>query len=121
LTHLDYEKRSKYTFHVKATDGGGLTSPGVATVGVTVENVNMKRPLVSNSRIELLLPTAVGVLIDRIQAKDPDGDELEFNITRGNEGEWLKIGKKSGELRIGKSEGFPTSKIVLEVSCFLPT
>ncbi|XP_035710399.1 fat-like cadherin-related tumor suppressor homolog isoform X3 [Folsomia candida] len=118
ITSLDYEKRSGYVFHVKATDGGGLTSPNVATVNVSVENVNMKRPIVLNSRVELLLPTGPDVLVGRVEARDPDGDELEFNITRGNDMDWFKIGRKSGEIRIGKMAQFPVtgSKIVLEIN-----
>jgi hypothetical protein len=68
---------------VKATDGGGLIcSPNVATGNVSVENVNMKKPVVVSARVELLLPTSLGVLVDRVEGKDPDGDELEYNITR---------------------------------------
>ncbi len=122
VTSLDYEKKSSYIFHVKATDGGGLTSPNVARVNVSVENVNMKRPLISSSsaKVELLLPTAVNVLVTKIEARDPDGDELEFNITRGNEPNWFQLGRKDGELRIGSSfpkDGPPNGdKIVLEIS-----
>lgn len=77
----------------------------------------MKRPIVLNSRVELLLPTGPDVLVGRVEARDPDGDELEFNITRGNDMDWFKIGRKSGEIRIGKMAQFPVtgSKIVLEV------
>jgi protocadherin Fat 1/2/3 len=96
VTSLDYEKRQRYIFHVKATDGGGLISPNVATVNVSVENVNMKKPVVVSARVELLLPTSLGVPVDRVEGKDPDGDELEYNITRGREWwgvfqDWQKV------------------------------
>lgn len=116
VTSLDYEKRSQYLFHVKATDGGGLISPTVATVNVTVENVNMKKPVVQSARVEMLLPTAPGVLIHQVQAVDADGDSLDFNITRGNAQEFFKIGKRTGEIRIGKADGFSGAKHVLEVA-----
>lgn len=116
VTSLDYEKRSSYIFHVKATDGGGLISPTVATVNVSVENVNMKKPFVLSARVEMLLPTAPGVLIHQVQATDADGDPLDFNITRGNAQEFFKIGKRTGEVRIGKADGFSGAKHVLEVA-----
>jgi len=119
VTSLDYEKRHSYIFHVKATDGGGLISPNVATVNVSVENVNMKKPsfVSPSSRVELLLPTSPGVLVYRVEAKDPDGDELEFNLTRGNDSEFFKIGKKSGEIRVGRVDGLRGGgKHILEVS-----
>jgi hypothetical protein len=52
---------------VKATDGGGLISPNVATGNVSVENVNMKKPVVVSARVELLLPTSLGVLVHRVE------------------------------------------------------
>jgi hypothetical protein len=52
VTSLDTEKRQRYIFHVKATDGGGLISPNVATGNVSVENVNMKKPVVVSARVE---------------------------------------------------------------------
>jgi hypothetical protein len=117
VTSLYTEKGQRYIIHVKATDGGGLISPNVATGNVSVENVNMKKPVVFVSgRVELLLPTSLGVLVDRVEGKDPDGDELETNITRGNGGEFFKIGKKSGEIRVGMVDGFTGAKHVLEVS-----
>jgi len=116
VTSLDYEKKESYVFHVKATDGGGLISSNIATVNVSVVNVNDNKPIVQSARVELFTPTAEGMLVHRIVAMDADGDDLRFNISRGNVHQLFTVDPVSGEIQVAKAVSLTEAKHILEVS-----
>ncbi|CAG7823399.1 unnamed protein product [Allacma fusca] len=116
VTPLDYEKRRQYVFHVRAIDEGGLISSNIALVNVSVLNVNDQPPQCKSARVELFIPTIKGLLVHTVEAKDADGDELNFNISRGNVQGFFVIERKTGNIRIAKTDSFVGTKHVLEVS-----
>ncbi|CAH2063954.1 unnamed protein product, partial [Iphiclides podalirius] len=81
---LDYERATFHEFTVKVVDMGEprLPSDSVATVRVEVTNVNDCPPQFSHASYEatVLLPTAAGVRVLRLEAADADGDALAFDV-----------------------------------------
>ncbi|KAI8439843.1 hypothetical protein MSG28_001312 [Choristoneura fumiferana] len=90
---LDYEAAAKHEFTVKVVDMGTprLASESTATVIVEVEDVNDCAPVFSQASYEatVLLPTAAGVLVAKLNATDrdlPAGAALKYDIIEGDAG-----------------------------------
>jgi Ca2+-binding RTX toxin-like protein len=120
---LNFEAAASYSFTVRATDSGGLTSDQWFTV--YVGNVN-EAP--SNIRDEdgsfggSVVEGAGGYTGVRVQADDPEGaGTLTYSITGGNSSGWFSIDATNGYIyatnAVDRESGFVTNgRVTLNVT-----
>ncbi|XP_066439955.1 neural-cadherin-like [Eleutherodactylus coqui] len=103
---LDYERPSHlYEFVILAIDRGESPNTGTATVRIRVTNVNDEVPEFSQAiyRTFVSEDAAPNALVAAVQAFDPDGDQVTYEISGGNgDGNFL-IDPQKGLIRLGSS------------------
>ncbi|XP_040264889.1 neural-cadherin-like [Bufo bufo] len=103
---LDYERPSHlYEFVILAIDHGESPNTATATVRIRVTNVNDEAPEFSQTiyRTFVSEDAAPNTLVATVQAFDPDGDRVTYEISGGNgEGNFL-IDPQKGLIRLGSS------------------
>ncbi|KAM3920083.1 neural-cadherin-like [Leptodactylus fuscus] len=103
---LDYERPSHlYEFVILAIDHGESPNTGTATVRIRVTNVNDEAPEFSQTiyRTFVSEDAAPNTLVATVQAFDPDGDQVTYEISGGNgEGNFL-IDPQKGLIRLGST------------------
>ncbi|XP_075692920.1 neural-cadherin-like [Rhinoderma darwinii] len=103
---LDYERPSHlYEFVILAIDHGESPNTGTATVRIRATNVNDEAPEFSQSiyRTFVSEDAASNTLVATVQAFDPDGDQVTYEISGGNgEGNFL-IDPQKGLIRLGST------------------
>ncbi|XP_073515773.1 neural-cadherin-like [Phyllobates terribilis] len=101
---LDYERPSHlYEFVILAIDHGESANTGTATVRIRVTNLNDEAPEFSQTiyRTFVSEDAAPNTLVATVQAFDPDGDQVTYEISGGNgEGNFL-IDPQKGLIRLG--------------------
>ncbi|XP_073411096.1 neural-cadherin-like [Dendrobates tinctorius] len=101
---LDYERPSHlYEFVILAIDHGEPPNTGTATVRIRVTNLNDEAPEFSQTiyRTFVSEDAAPNTLVATVQAFDPDGDQVTYEISGGNgEGNFL-IDPQKGLIRLG--------------------
>ncbi|XP_063804777.1 neural-cadherin-like [Pseudophryne corroboree] len=103
---LDYERPNHlYEFVILAIDSGEPSNTGTATVRIRVSNVNDEAPKFSQAiyRTFVSEDATPNTLVATVQAFDPDGDRVTYEISEGNrEGNFL-IDPQKGLIRLGSS------------------
>ncbi|XP_009464067.1 PREDICTED: neural-cadherin-like [Nipponia nippon] len=108
-TRLDYERPNHlYEFIIMAVDKGEEPKTGTATVRIHVSNVNDEAPEFSQTIYRSFVSEDAGpnTLIATVNAVDPDGDGVTYDILSGNQQGNFVIGPKEGLVRL-RSSPFP--------------
>ncbi|KAM5138136.1 neural-cadherin-like [Mantella aurantiaca] len=103
---LDYERPGHlYEFIILAIDRGEPPNTGTATVRVRVSNVNDEAPEFSQAvyRTFVSEDAAPNTLVATVQAFDPDGDRVTYEISEGNKEGNFVIDPQKGLIRLGPS------------------
>ncbi|NXL30986.1 CADN protein, partial [Glaucidium brasilianum] len=106
---LDYERPNHlYEFIIMAVDKGEEPKTGTATVRVHVSNVNDEAPEFSQTIYRSFVSEDAGpnTLIATVNAVDPDGDGVTYDILSGNQKGNFVIDPKKGLVRL-RSSPFP--------------
>ena len=116
---LDHETIQNITFTVTATDLGQTTAQSsVAQVSVTIINVNDNPPIFPPSIFTVFENS---VLQEQLNASDPDGDQLSYQLIPENSTGIFEVDQLTGELRSVRAftfdfESQETYVIVVQVS-----
>ncbi|KAM9509911.1 neural-cadherin-like [Guaruba guarouba] len=105
-TQLDYERPNHlYEFIIMAVDKGEEPKTGTATVRIHVSNVNDEAPEFSQAiyRCFVSEDAVPNTLIATVNAIDPDGDGVTYNILSGNQKGNFVIDPKKGLVRLHSS------------------
>ncbi|XP_032557279.1 neural-cadherin-like isoform X2 [Chiroxiphia lanceolata] len=108
-TQLDYERPNHlYEFIIMAVDQGEEPKTGTATVRIHVSNVNDEAPEFSQAVYRSFVSEDAGpnTLIATVNAVDPDGDGVTYEIVSGNQKGNFVIDPKKGLVRL-RSSPFP--------------
>ncbi|XP_027519706.1 neural-cadherin-like isoform X3 [Corapipo altera] len=108
-TRLDYERPNHlYEFIIMAVDQGEEPKTGTATVRIHVSNVNDEAPEFSQAIYRSFVSEDAGpnTLIATVNAVDPDGDGVTYEIVSGNQKGNFVIDPKKGLVRL-RSSPFP--------------
>ncbi|NXC74003.1 CADN protein, partial [Anhinga anhinga] len=108
-TRLDYERPNHlYEFIIMAVDKGEESKTGTATVRIHVSNVNDEAPEFSQTIYRSFVSEDAGpnTLIATVNAVDPDGDGVTYDILSGNQKGNFVIDPKKGLVRL-RSSPFP--------------
>ncbi|GAB0195567.1 neural-cadherin-like [Grus japonensis] len=108
-TRLDYERPNHlYEFIIMAVDKGEEPKTGTATVRIHVSNVNDEAPEFSQTIYRSFVSEDAGpnTLIATVNAVDPDGDGVTYDILSGNQKGNFVIDPKKGLVRL-RSSPFP--------------
>ena len=108
---LDREARPLYHLRVIARNRGHARMMSVAVVTVRVLDVNDNRPLViypaqRNRSVSVSSGAAVGDVIARIEASDPDEGEnatLRYTITNGNDDAYFGVDGATGAVGVARA------------------
>ncbi|NWS17802.1 CADN protein, partial [Pachyramphus minor] len=106
---LDYERPNHlYEFIIMAVDQGEEPKTGTATVRIHVSNVNDEAPEFSQAIYRSFVSEDAGpnTLIATVNAVDPDGDGVTYEILSGNQKGNFVIDPKKGLVRL-RSSPFP--------------
>ena len=103
---LDHEGHSQYSLTVRASDNAPapLTKWSLATVNITVMDLNDNAPSCSQSAevVLLLESTVVGTVVFTANCTDIDSDSLlSYHISQGNDKGKFNV-SSSGEVRLNK-------------------
>ncbi|XP_074864923.1 neural-cadherin-like [Carettochelys insculpta] len=102
-TQLDYEQPNHlYEFIIMAVDKGEDPKTGTATVRIHVSNVNDEAPEFSQTIYRSFVSEDAGpnTLIATVNAIDPDGDGLTYDIVAGNHKGNFIIDPQKGLIRL---------------------
>ncbi|RMC09032.1 hypothetical protein DUI87_14036 [Hirundo rustica rustica] len=105
-TRLDYERPNHlYEFIIMAVDQGEEPRTGTATVRIHVSNVNDEAPEFSQTVYRSFVSEDAGpnTLIATVNAVDPDGDGVTYDILSGNQKGNFVIDRKKGLVRLRAS------------------
>ncbi|NXX74863.1 CADN protein, partial [Urocolius indicus] len=108
-TRLDYERPNHlYEFIIMAVDKGEEPRTGTATVRIHISNVNDEAPEFSQTTYRSFVSEDAGpnTLIATVNAVDPDGDGVTYDILSGNQKGNFVIDPKKGLVRL-RSSPFP--------------
>ncbi|NXY46161.1 CADN protein, partial [Ceuthmochares aereus] len=108
-TQLDYERPDHlHEFIVMAVDKGEEPKTGTATVRIHTSNVNDEAPEFSQKIYRSFVSEDAGpnTLIATVNAIDPDGDSVTYDILSGNQKGNFVIDPKKGLVRL-RSSPFP--------------
>ncbi|XP_072278551.1 neural-cadherin-like [Pyxicephalus adspersus] len=103
---LDYERPGHlYEFVILAVDRGEPPNTGTATVRIRVSNVNDEAPEFSQAvyRTFVSEDASPNTLVATVQAFDPDGDRVTYEISEGNKEGNFVIDPQKGLIRLGPS------------------
>ncbi|XP_042677339.1 LOW QUALITY PROTEIN: neural-cadherin-like [Centrocercus urophasianus] len=106
---LDYERPNHlYEFIIMAVDKGEDPKTGTATVRIHVSNVNDEAPEFSQAIYRSFVSEDAGpnTLVATVNAVDPDGDGVTYDIPSGNQKGNFVVDPKKGLVRL-RSSPFP--------------
>ncbi|XP_041973434.1 fat-like cadherin-related tumor suppressor homolog [Aricia agestis] len=107
---LDYEARAVHDFTVRVEDAGVPRLPAHSTAAVTVDVLDENDTPPAFERVSyeasVLLPTAAGVLVLALAARDPDGPAVKYDIADGDPRGAFTV-DASGSLRVADAAAVP--------------
>ena len=114
---LDYETTTApYSLEVTVTDGGSSPLSGMATITITVEDVNEAptAPVpVTSTPFSVAENSAMGTAVGSVTATDPDqtspNNVLTYAITNGNTGNAFVINPTTGEITVADALDYETT------------
>lgn len=95
-TNIDFLKTPQYQLSVEVSDGKSTVG---AIITIKLEEAN-RPPLINAQSFSLPENSAIGLSIGTIQASDPNGDFIKYEITNGNEDDLFEITLRNGELKL---------------------
>jgi hypothetical protein len=105
--NLDFEAAESHQLAVRVTDSGGLTYDEVFSIALTDTN---EAPTAKEDSLEVEENAAVGTLVGRLIASDPDaGDRLAFGLT-DNAGGRFAIDRDTGTIMVADGRGLDFEK-----------
>jgi hypothetical protein len=100
--NLDFEAAESHQLALRVTDSGGLTYDDVFSIALSDTN---EAPTVKQDSLEVEENAAVGTLVGRLVASDPDaGDRLAFGLT-DNAGGRFAIDRDTGTIMVADGRG----------------
>ncbi|XP_059850094.1 neural-cadherin [Hypanus sabinus] len=108
---LDYEQPNHmYEFAVTAVDKGLPPRTGTASVRIRITNINDESPVFSQNIYKTFLSEDAGPnsLVATVHAKDPDGDNVIYTITGGNQEKNFVLDSQKGIIKL---RGSPPPKL----------
>ena len=99
-SRLDYEIVRSYVLTVEVSDG---IHTSLATVTVSVSNVNDNPPIVTDKVTYVKENSVAGTFVDKIKVTDPDNDVISFTITSGNETNAFALHPSTGVVTVRNS------------------
>ena len=118
---LNYEARTSITMTVRVTDNGNPALSSLATVTITVLNVN-EAPVVANQSFSVAENSAFGTIVGTVLATDQDvGQSRSYSINFGNFGGAFAINSVTGRITVANSaalnfEGISTYSLDVRVT-----
>ncbi|MEQ8472152.1 MAG: cadherin domain-containing protein, partial [Marinoscillum sp.] len=114
---LDFENNPTFELSVKVSDGE-LTDEGTITINLIGIN---EAPLVGDQSFNVDENSPTETVVGTIAASDPEGDDLTFSITSGNDLGAFQVDANTGELSVTQASLFnfevnPSFSLKLEVS-----
>ncbi|MDW3192400.1 MAG: cadherin domain-containing protein [Cytophagales bacterium] len=109
---LDFEAQPTLTLQVQVSDGNGGTAEGQVTINLNDVTEN-NPPQIANQTFNIEENSANGTLVGTIIATDPDGDELTYSITSGNEAGTFSLNGTSGELTVANVDLLDFETVVM--------
>lgn len=107
---LDFENTSSYTLVVEGRDGGMPVMSGMASVSVTITNVNEDPPTLSgNQSVFVSELTGTESTIAIFQAQDQDNMAVTISIVSGNSEQKFNIGESTGAITLAASLDYETT------------
>ncbi|EDW19762.2 fat-like cadherin-related tumor suppressor homolog isoform X3 [Drosophila mojavensis] len=110
-----FEADSEYEINVKAEDNGIPKKSQTALVNILVLPISPNSPNSPsiakksiNNIVDLTENDKPGFLVTQIQAIDEDNDQLWYNISGGNEGNYFYIGRDTGNVLLSKYLDYET-------------
>ncbi|MCA8998057.1 MAG: cadherin domain-containing protein [Planctomycetaceae bacterium] len=96
---VDFERTPIFDLQIRATDPANPNNPETIALQIKVIDRNERAQIVDQ---DFLLPPnpVVGQAVGRVQATDPEGQPLEFEIFGGNESGAFSIDRLSGWVRV---------------------
>ncbi|XP_051878588.1 neural-cadherin [Pristis pectinata] len=103
---LDYEQPNHmYGFVIAAVDKGQPPRTGTTSVRIRITNVNDESPVFSQNVYKTFLSEDAGPdsLVATVHAKDPDGDNVIYTITGGNQEKNFVLDNQKGIIKLRRS------------------
>ncbi|XP_069777942.1 neural-cadherin isoform X2 [Narcine bancroftii] len=103
---LDYEQPNHmYEFVVAAVDKGHPPRTGTTSVRIRITNINDESPVFSQNIYKTFLSEDAGPnsLVATVHAKDPDGDNVIYTITGGNQEKNFVLDSQKGIIKLRRS------------------
>ncbi len=91
---IDFQEVSQYQLSVEVNDSKTSAS---ATITINVEEAN-RPPVINNQTLSVTEDARRGIEIGTIEAIDPNGDDITFEIIGGNEDDLFEIEEGTGKL-----------------------
>jgi hypothetical protein len=99
-TRLDAETTPSYELTVQVTDNGGLTDSATVTVSVLSGN---RAPTLADATFTVDENSGEETEVGTLVATDPDGDDLTYAITAGNDDGFFGIDEVSGMITLSEN------------------
>lgn len=118
---LDYETTPTFGLGVEVSDGS-LTASATITINVTdVDEEGNHPPEITDQTFSVSENSGAGTQVGTVNAVDPDGDDLSFSITHGNDGNAFAIEPTTGVLTVNSAtaldyETTPVFTLTVEVN-----
>lgn len=118
---LNFEKTPQFLLKITATDNGSPAKSGSATITVRLANVN-EAPIVAAQSFAVKTKSAVGRVVGRVVASDPDaGQTRTYAIVSGNgsTGDVFAINAATGAISVSNAIGVATDglyELLVQVS-----
>ena len=114
---LDFETSPNFNLLVEVTDGSFVVS---ALMSVTLSDV-AEAPAVDSQTFEIAENSDEGTSVGTVVATDPEGDQISFAVTAGNDAGGFTINAATGELTVADAsvldfETTPEFALTVQVS-----
>ena len=119
-SELNFEVTSSFSLVVKVQDNGTGNLSNMATISITLLNVN-EPPAISNQSFSLNENSPAGTIVGSVVASDPDaGQSLAYSILSGNTNNAFLINATTGILIVANTsalnfEATPSFNLVIKV------
>nr|XP_022919754.1 fat-like cadherin-related tumor suppressor homolog isoform X3 [Onthophagus taurus] len=119
--HKGFEVGQEYDINIKATDNGETPKSVVCRLSVSViatpPSTSAPPSIIQPVKMEITENDIPGFLVTLLQATDPDGDSLWYDIIDGDERNEFYVGRQSGNILLAKQLDYETQKeYILNIS-----
>ncbi|HEY3371904.1 MAG TPA: cadherin domain-containing protein [Prolixibacteraceae bacterium] len=98
---LNYETKNSYSLTIKVNDTANPKYTANAVIAIELNDVN-EHPVIADGLFTAKTSVAVGSMLGRVMASDPDGQPLLYSIASGNTEGYFSIDPVNGTLLLAK-------------------